>query len=364
MSSRKDSLKNCISLLKLLRYRRPRKGERVIVFYAENLWERGGVESRLLEYARELRLRGILPVFVARRFKHEGYRNEICIRARYDAGNFTECLLAIARYFRADALEYQLTWTGSLRRFDIDRIKGKIRTGLVIHSNISGLDYDALNKFDYRIVMKGTLSNINYAAFCDYAVIENAISMPECPAWGYNGQQKALVFSRFSSDKMATLLNVSAFLKKKGIPFEIVGMVQDEDAKNLLIEKAGLHPSQIKEMNVGGPEYMKKHAGEYLFVAGVGIVLLEAASLGFPCLIASELRPEGCTFLTRESLAEHIYPNFTYPVATEEGEANIVGEIDVDKIEDYILEDIIRDQYSMSSRIVEYLDVVFPKQQA
>lgn len=364
MSRWQNNLKNIISLLKMLKYPRRRKGERAVLFYCENIWERGGVESRLLEYARELRARGILPVFAARRFKHEGYKDEICIKVRYDADNLTACLRTIAWYFRADVLEYQITWEESLHGFDAESCRGKIRTGLVIHSNISGLDYDALNRFDYRIVMKGTLSNIRYDKLRDYAVIENAISMPDEKAWHYRGQKKALVFSRFSTDKMATLLNVSTFLQRKGIPFEIVGIVQDERARDQLIEKAGLSLSQIKEMNVGGLEYMKAHGDDYLFVAGVGIVLLEAASLGYPCLIASEMSVEGCTFLTRQSLADHIYPNFTYPRATPEGEANIVTDLDTDNIENYILDDIIRCQYSMNDRMAQYLPIIFPEKGA
>lgn len=358
MSTFQKNIKNWISLLGLLRYKRPSKGEKAIIFVTETVWERGGVETRLLEYARELRKRNILPVFVARNFKNEAYRGEICIRARYEAANYSECLMAIARYFRAQIIEFQITWEGSLKRFNIEPLIGRIRTGAVIHVNIPQLDYATLNRLDYRILVSTAMTHVDYDAFKDYTIVANAITIPSGPIWEYKGQQKALVFSRISMDKIATLVNVVRFLQSKFIPFDIVGLVQDPNALTLLLEETGVSADKIKEMNVGGMEYMSEHLDDYLFVAGVGIVLLEAASLGYPCLIASELSPRQCTFLSKESMAAGIYSNLTYKRQTPEGEANIVSDIDPCEIDNLLLRDVIASHYSMTRRIEEYLELV------
>lgn len=337
-----------------------RKGK-TIIFFMDYVHERGGVETRTLAYARELKRRGINIIFISERcWNAEIAREFTCIQLKNKAENFTDTVLAICKAYNPIAFEAQVSWVGTFKNLDIDTLKNKVRLGAVIHGSIPDLDYDLLNKLDYKITYKLGLPGINYKLLGECAIIPNAIAMNAGKTWEYKRQKKGLIFSRIQKDKYDVLISGIRFLKSRNYDFDIVGF-GEENVVEELIKRTGVRREQFKLADVSGTEYMAQHMDEYLFVAGVGLVILEAASLGYPCLITAALGPEHCTFLTKDNAGLNIYTNFTYTVESREGEDNLVQDLDLKNISNYRIQDIIKSRYSLSETVTNYLAVVNPQ---
>lgn len=355
-----DNLMNVLLLRKLWKYKRPKAGSRAVIFVDEKIHERGGVASRTLTYANGLMANGILPVFVTRSMNNPQLAQFPFIKLRFQASNFTNCVLAVANYFRAQTVEVQITCREALESLDIDKIRGHVRTGMMIHGNIEGLDSEALNTYDYRIVVSPSLPKIDYKALNSFDYIPNAVVLPPKTVWEYRAQKKALIFSRIAMDKAVGLINVINLFKRQGIDFDVVGQPDAASTIEHICRETGVSADKFQPINVDGQEFMASHGDEYLFVAGVGLVLLEAGALGFPCMIISEISPDRCTFVTADILKKKVFPNLSYIRITLEREAVINNEFSLDNLQQYALRPVIEEDYSIDSLIQKYISVTFP----
>lgn len=95
-----------------------------------------------------------------------------------------------------------------------------------------------------------------------------------------------------------------------------------------------------------------------LFVAGVGQVLLEAGAAGFPCLLASDKGAEYSTFLTRHNVRENYGRNLTLAHPAERHTNVRVSDIEFGQLDDYDISDAIRENFSFSKRLEEYLNYI------
>ena len=106
-------------------------------------------------------------------------------------------------------------------------------------------------------------------------------------------------------------------------------------------------------------EYLSAHAGEYLFVAGVGQVILEAGSLGYPCYLTSDLGVANSTFLTQDNIHGNFGNNFTLAFKMDDGGALQEHELNVDALWKYNISEDIKEKFDIRRRIDEYMDYVF-----
>lgn len=350
-----------ISSLKINKKAKSKGKGKAIIFVADHLHSSGGVESRTYAYACELEKRGFLPVFVSGKLNNAKIRSRfLCIKLQLKAPNFTDSLIKIAESLDAQTIEYQMTWNWCFGKLDIDKLNARIRTGVVIHGNIPDINYEFINKFNYRILISAGLKEINYTAFPDFSVISNAVEIPSGKLWKYKNQKKALILSRIQKDKEDVLTHGVEFMRKHGIDFEVVGNSNDPVFLEEFQEKLGIPAEKFKPLNVDGPRFMAEHIDDYLFVAGVGLVLFEAGALGYPCLITAGCGADYCTFLTQHSLASGIFSNLTYYLQTPEREAAIVQELDLNNLEKYNLRDVVISEYSIQSRVNTYLPIAMP----
>ncbi|MDO4559797.1 MAG: hypothetical protein Q4C86_02505 [bacterium] len=225
-------------------------------------------------------------------------------RLNFYADNFEEHLLALIREKSIDVVEFQFKSDGYLRNLNIERLKEHVRAGCTIHGD-GGFCWKRINKLDYRLVVSGRLAELVFKDdIKDYAVILNAVE--EQPVqWKMGGdisrQKTALHISRLSSDKLEFLETFVKYCVGNGIEFEIAGCADDDyDLKRRLIRKFGLDENCfIGEIET--TDFLKEHICKYLFVAGVGLVILEAGMLNYPVFITSRFGVENSTFLSAEN---------------------------------------------------------------
>lgn len=132
------------------------------------------------------------------------------------------------------------------------------------------------------------------------------------------------------------------FCATRNIPFEIAGMPENSSTTKRLKRRYTLRPDVFAPGAINTREFLKKNADRYLFVAGVGQVLLEAGAAGFPCLLASDKGAEYSTFLTRHNVRENYDRNLTLAHPAERHTNVRVSDIEFWQLDDYDISDAIR----------------------
>lgn len=104
--------------------------------------------------------------------------------------------------------------------------------------------------------------------------------------WSYKNQKKALLISRLSKDKKMHFSKFVNFCRKHELDFHIAS-----DWPRLPWQRRFLSSLELNDAEFIGPvssnSYLRHSAGQYLFIAGIGQVPLEAASLGIPTAVMS-----------------------------------------------------------------------------
>ena len=191
---------------------------------------------------------------------------------------------------------------------------------------------------DYRIGISDRLFTIDYANLGYHLTLPNGIDAG-VPVWNYCGQRKALIISRLQKDKFMRLCAAIEFCATRNIPFEIAGMSENSSTTKRLKRRYTLRPDVFAPGAINTREFLKKNADRYLFVAGVGQVLLEAGAAGFPCLLASD---KGAN--VRENYARNL--TLAHPA---ERHTNVrVSDIEFGQLDDYDISDAIRENFSFS----------------
>lgn len=219
--------------------------------------------------------------------------------------------------------------------------------GCVVHGEIIGMDTSRLQSLDYRIGISDRLFTIDYANLGYHLTLPNGIDAG-VPVWNYCGQRKALIISRLQKDKFMRLCAAIEFCATRNIPFEIAGMSENSSTTKRLKRRYTLRPDVFAPGAINTREFLKKNADRYLFVAGVGQVLLEAGAAGFPCLLASDKGAEYSTFLTRHNVRENYARNLTLAHPAERHTNVRVSDIEFGQLDDYDISDAIRENFSFS----------------
>ena len=331
----------------------------VIAYVVRDIAPCGGVETRLAAYADALARHGYRVIFIAERNDNTAIAARYeWIRLNFHASNFLKALGRTLEICKADIVEFQIKNRRSIRRFNRMDF-GACRTGCVVHCELNGIDTAPLMHLDYRIIISDRLLSIDYSTIGPHVILPNAIAEVK-KAWRYCGQRKALIISRLRKNKYLQLCAAVEFCQARDIPFEIAGTPPGAPTVRRLKRRYSLPPDIFSPGAINTREYLDKNAGTYLFVAGVGQVLLEAGAAGYPCLLASDKGAAYSTFLTRRNVTRNYGRNLTLAYPDERHASVRVAEIDISNIGDYDISDIIREEFSFSRRFSQYLACIAP----
>lgn len=356
-----SELENLI-VTKAIRKKCPPEGNipdtRRILYVIKRISNCGGVETRVLQYAELLVQRGYSVIFLTETNRFAPLGKFPCYHLNFSARNFEKCLIALITGLGIGTLEVQVKGGKCLKFMDVENLRKYCRVGCCIHSNIRGLDLEVLNRMDYRILISNALPHIDYPRLQPYRVLPISIAY-NMPQWRYKGQRTALLVSRIAPGKYNQIAAFAEYCQTSGIPFHIAGPKLSRRTAKRLKKRFNLHSDHFIGKIDNAIDYLSAHTDEYLFVAGVGHVLLEAASLGYPCFLASDLGAEYSTFITQRNIQGNFGCNLT--LAYKSNLTNVEQEksIRIDELGKYDISDALKKRFNLHNRYAEYEEYVF-----
>ncbi len=174
----------------------------------------------------------------------------------------------------------------------------------------------------------------------------------------YNHQSKALLISRISDDKMDVLLPALQFFKQHHMEFDIAAPL---DKNHKLVHKI-CKQFDLKEQQFIGKintiNFLAQNIHQYLFVAGVGQVVLEAGAQGYPVLLST--KNGNAHFIEQQYFDHYGFYNLTKPDTdlTIDAERQLQDILSGNNYQPYNLIDPIKKNYSMSVIIDKYIDIL------
>ena len=186
-----------------------------------------------------------------------------------------------------------------MEHLNLDLLKLSVRIGGCVHGPIT-VDLKKLNQLDYLLVSSEYISR-------DYpgsAILKNWVVDQKTILKADPSSAKALLISRIDTEKFPNIKNFIRVCQQNQLDFEIAGSADHEHSDQKI--KDFLLSLNVDEKSLIGPvrtlDYLKEHGSEYLFIAGVGQVPLEAASFGLPAMVVPHVDdPALSTVLTHES---------------------------------------------------------------
>ncbi len=330
-----------------------------ILFVASNFMEAGGIETRLLQYINALRVEGRNVYILSEYNANKLLLELINFKLNFDAENFGCCLEEIVDKYNINTVEFQFKNPKILKNLDIDKLKLKVKLGCTIH-NLGISNANIINKFDYKIMVSKYMYENYYAAINNADVIQNCIDTDKyknLPFWEYKGQKKALLISRINTDKIKSIECFIQYCKLYNIEFEIAGEEQcGSNLKQKLIKKYRIDES-VFIGNVDTFEYLSQHVEDILFVGGVGLVILEAAYLNYPCMCCSEWENSNYSFVTLLNI--DLFDNFTirsHSLVTRNNKKEFV--LNLESLNLYQLRNYITCNRDLKIFIEKYLKII------
>lgn len=340
---------------------RPEDGDKFrgrILYVVKRIESCGGVETRLLQYADMLTRHGFSVAFVTERNRYAPLSKFPCYHLNFHARNFEKSLIELIVKTGADVVELQVKKAKCLKIIQPGNVRRYCRLGCCVHGSIEGIDMEVLNSMDYRVLISGTLFHVDYKGLAHHKVLPIAIGS-NVSGWRYEGQRTALCVCRISRDKYRQITTFVDYCRMRDIPFRIAGPKVSASTVGRLKKDYGLDSTHFIGRLDNTVEYLLAHAGEYLFVAGVGQVILEAGSLGYPCYLTSDLGVANSTFLTQDNIHGNFGNNFTLAFKMDDGGALQEHELNVDALWKYNISEDIKEKFDIRRRIDEYMDYVF-----
>ena len=166
-----------------------------------------------------------------------------------------------------------------------------------------------INSFDAIIKVKHNDIDINYT---NTHIIQNGIE-EICDIYKVNNSNKCLIVSRIDEDKLISVQSILSFASMNNIDVDIAGVSSNSYSYEKIKQEVEQKFSNIKINFIGYIEttkYLKENFDKYLFVSGLGQVILEGISLGFPCLQGETLNNK-LSFITKENYLELYNKNFS-----------------------------------------------------
>ncbi|EHN5171308.1 hypothetical protein KI912_001078 [Salmonella enterica] len=249
-----------------------------ILYVITDLNTCGGVETRLERQFKYLRKNGWFPVILSMRNDFEKLQVYPNFHLNFKAYNASELFLNLIDELKPDAIEFQFKPTNFFYDIDLNALMKKCNVGCCIHEEIK-IEQPLLDKLDYRIASayRKSVTNVTY--------VLNWTELTQF-SWTYKNQRKAILVSRLSHDKLPGILNFIKICNQYNIDFHIAGSFDDNNEIVAQLVKSCINKNAFIGY-IDTIPFLKEHADEYLFVAGVGQAIMEGASLGYPALVTS-----------------------------------------------------------------------------
>ena len=147
------------------------------------------------------------------------------------------------------------------------------------------------------------------------------------------------------------------YCQQQNIEFEIAGDEQaGSNLKKILRKKYNLSESHFIG-RVNTLEYLSQHIDDVLFVGGVGLVILEAAYLNYPCLCCSDWKGANYSFITLSNI--DLFDNFTIrkqSLVTLNGKKEF--RFDLEKLNNYGVRNYIISNRAFNLITAKYLNII------
>lgn len=276
---------------------RSRGGVPGVLFVSRSFLAHGGVETRVRKYSSVWKKRGY-RVYIASVWEDcSGGDVSFFLTRNISFNNWLLRYIIYKQNIRI--VEWQAGGPEPpLFSLSLLRLSG-VRAGVIIHAARKEWNFNYVQHAEY-VACSSRIQTQRAPLLAGACVLPNAVDY-RSSVWQYAGQQKSVIISRISQDKIPSLTAFIRLCQNWGVAYDIAGPVAGACAQNI---KQSLQTSfGIKEEQfIGGvstEDFLAAHAADYLFVGGVGQVILEAGQLGFPCLMASLAGVEHSCFVTR-----------------------------------------------------------------
>lgn len=331
------------------------------ILYVTTTLSMGGVETRLTSQFAFLKEEGITPILLTERNDCPALMDEVNLSLDFTAPNAEELLIELIHECKADAVEFQLKSPRFIESLDLDKLQRHARVGVCLHGKV-GLSPHIQKQLDYFLAI---LSYRNLAR--KPAVIRNWIRTNTEQARPVNTQSnQALFVSRLDKEKFPTLANFVKLCREYNLTPIIAGGGEFSLKFVRLIRTLNL-PDSAFIGSIDTIRFLQQHGSEFLFIAGVGQVPLEAASLGLPAMVVPHKEDAKlATVLTDESF--HYLRDWNFVIRqcpNHECLGNFneflraCKEGDVEKFNARLL---VEEYCGIEGAMHEYLRLVFPDQ--
>lgn len=334
----------------------------VIIYVVKDLAIMGGVEVRMAAYCRYLTSRGFRIIIVSEYNFFPELQSYDNYYLDFSLANAAECLIELVQNYQAYCLEFHFKSSDIIKNLNFEQLKKQTIIGCVIHNNVDA-DYLSLYHFNYIIVVSQLLKN-KYEKQLPYSIIiPNAV---ESASYKYilpqNEPLEAIIISRICREKCPTLKAFIEFCLKSNIVPRIGG----PESKNRKIEKYLIKKYHLHNENFLGlydTKDLSHNLGRYLFVAGVGQVVLNAGIYGYPVFLTSHLGLKYSVFLTSQNFSIFAPENFTIKrpniySATDNLRSQALSDIIRGKNECYNLNPSISKSFMIDNIFEKYLGVI------
>ncbi len=275
-----------------------------ILLCADSLMKNGGVEKRLKQYATIWHKRGYKVFFGARvgNGPIHVYFTSFRLYNMY-------LLRWIRRIYGVSRVEFNVGGK-SIPFLDLSALnQNHIPTGIILHASAPTWSFDYLQGVSY-VICSHAAHGKRVPCLAKFPVLPNAIPVKET-CWRFCRQKEALLISRLAEDKRPSIEAFIELCFAWNISFRIAGDFTDRQEAKL--KKEIQHRFRLKENvflgRIDTTTFLENHWGQFLFVGGLGQVILEAGQLNYPCLVASLLGAQQSFWVTRANVRQLIEYN-------------------------------------------------------
>ena len=333
-------------------------GNKNILFIASNFVQEGGIETRLRQYIEKLSPEGFNVFILSEDNKNKFLSEQTNFYLSFDAPNFNNCLIEIIKNYNINFIEFQFKNSKILKNLNLNEIKKYSIIGCTLH-NTGIKNIKLINKLDYAIIVSNYLYQNHYKKIKNSVIIQNAIDFSKFDNiyWEYKNQNTALLISRLMPDKLKSINCFINYCKKHNIKFKIAGEENsDRKVKDKLKVKYGL-TDDIFIGKIDTIPFLSAHMDDFLFVAGVGLVILEAGALNYPVFVCSDTKGECYSFVTKENV--DLFDNFTIkPYHKINKYKKKVYTLNTKRIHEYALDKYIQKYRHINTIIKSYLEAL------
>lgn len=269
-----------------------------ILFIAQFLSKVGGAESRLLSLFQYLKTKDIEPVLLTQQNDCPPLREFPNLILNFESNYFPALLEELVILGKFQVIEFQFLRFRYIYDLNIEKLLSLAKVGFFVHNLIypEAKLSQILNKFSYKLSSQYRKKPVE----CER--IPNWINSTEPIHWHYNNQNKALLVTRNTKDKLWGIQKFINICRSHHLDFEIATPLPLSPHAQKLKDKLQISDSQfIGAINT--LPFLNENGQKYLFIAGIGQVPLEAASIGCPAMVlASDVHPNKSTILCNDNL--------------------------------------------------------------